>query len=182
MKPSRAALAITGACCASLLACPLSSGPKPAKHELQGSLVEYMRFGYDEARYEQSQGSSDFAIVFVRYRGEDPDGGTPAGEDVPLKVTVRASLLSPTELETLDFDLARDAGNTGADQLGQLSRNVLNDPRRAFTTIQRGGVKMARLPVAPGETTTGSFHVTFDPGIDFSSGRTLFGDFTAAVP
>jgi hypothetical protein len=28
----------------------------------------------------------------------------------------------------------------------------------------------------------GSFHATFDPGIEVSSGRTLFGDFTATVP
>jgi hypothetical protein len=32
------------------------------------------------------------------------------------------------------------------------------------------------------ESTTGSFHTTFDPGIEVSSGRTLFGEFTATVP
>jgi hypothetical protein len=181
VKRPRAALACFCAACALLWACGTNQ-KKPPKYKLQGSLTEYMVFGYDEVRYESNAGASDFAFAFIRYRGEDLDGGTPAGEDVPLKVTVRTGNLTPEQLEALDFDLAADAGNGGIDQTGVLSRNVLNDPRRSFTTLQRGGLKVNRLPAAPGERVSGSFHVTFDPGIDFSSGRTLFGDFTAVMP
>ena len=107
---------------------------------------------------------------------------TSAGEDVPLKVTVRTAQLTPEQIESLDFNLAADAGNGGIDQIGVLSRNMLNDPRRSFTSLNRGSLTVDRLPAMPGETCTGEFRATFDPGIDFSSGRTLFGTFTAIVP
>lgn len=181
IRSRRAGIALFAAACAALWACD-SNQKKPPRFKLEGSLTEFMGFGYDEVRYETTAGASDFAFSFIRYRGEDPDAGTPEGEDVPLKVTVRTGNLTPEQLEALDFDLAADGGNGGLDQTGVLSRNVLNDPRRTFTTLQRGGLKVNRLPVEPGDTCTGSFHVTFDPGVDFTSGRTLYGNFTAVVP
>lgn len=182
MNRRRTALALFCAACAVLWACGSADGKKPPKYKLEGSLTEFFNFGYDEVRYESTAGAQDFAFSFIRYRGEDPDAGTPSGEDVPLKVTVRTGLLTPEQLESLDFNLAADAGNGGLDQLGVLSRNVLNDPRRSFTTLQRGSLKVNRLPAAPGETCTGEFRATFDPGIEYSSGRTLFGTFTATAP
>lgn len=175
-----AGTALAGLTCALLWACTNSTGRKPPKYKLEGSLTEFMGFGYDEVRFESS--GTDLAFTFIRYRGEDPDAGTPEGEDVPLKVTVNTADLTPEELESLKFDLAADAGSGGLDQRGVLSRNVLNDPQRSFTTLQRGGLQVDRLPTESGQKCSGSFHVTFDPGIEVSSGRTLFGSFTAAAP
>lgn len=181
-RPVRGARAALGAAaaCTLLWACASLDAKKPPKYRLEGSLTEFMAFGYDEVRYESDP--TQFALSFVRFRGEDLDGGSPAGEDVPLKVTVRTTNLDAATLTTLDFDLAEDAGSGGLDQRGILSRNVLNDPKKGFTSIQRGGLKLSALPTDPGQRFTGSVHITFDPGIEVSSGRTLFGNFTAVNP
>lgn len=182
-SPARRALAAAVAVGALLWACSTTQPTqKPPRYQLEGSLVEFMKFGYDEARVEDAP--DDFAITFVRFRGDDEDAGVSAGEDVPLKIGVRKAPLSQEAWDTLSFPLAEDAGNNGQAQYGMLSRNVYNDPRRGFTTLQRGMLYLDQSPVAlePGTRVNGRFNVTFDPGIEFSSGRTLFGSFTAVVP
>ena len=195
---ARAAALATVVGCALLWACGTNDGKVKHKYALEGSLTDLMKFPYDEVRFESDP--TQFALNFIAYRGESQDGGVPAGEDVTLKVTVRTAGLDAETLVTLDFDLAEALDDAGLVQRGVLNRNVLNDPRWQFTSTQknckdagtsgecgflaleRGGLKLSTLPQEQGQKTNGSFHVTFAPGLEFYSGRTLFGDFTAVVP
>ena len=63
----------------------------------------------------------------------------------------------------------------------QRALKVLDDPRRVFPLMVRG--KMTFFDkIKPDAACRGQFNVTFENGIDFANGRTVYGPFTAKVP
>ena len=60
------------------------------------------------------------------------------------------------------------------------ARDVLNDPRKTYPTIQIGTLIFNSRPEA-GAKVTGDFNITFTNGIETASGRTVFGHFEAKV-
>jgi hypothetical protein len=78
------------------------------------------------------------------------------------------------------LDLAEAAPS--GQQRGELTRNVLNDPRTTRPGIQIGTLTLDSLPEKTGDTITGRFNVTFVECINFGCGRTVFGSFKGQVP
>jgi hypothetical protein len=174
-----AAIALAGA----LLGCNGSG----AKYNLEGSLSEEMDLGYDEAVLTFS--GDQFAIGFNRKKGQ--------GFDTVLQVGVR---LDPTTMEQLKGGITWNLAKILTTNVvrGTLSRNVLDDPRTMFPPFREcgseapdGAVLMpscAELTLfnVPAEgkklQAAGNFHITFANGVEFASGRTVFGDFNASFP
>lgn len=158
--------------------------PPPAYFRLEGSLSQVMDLGYDEAKVEFAADLNDVALVFLRRRPSDIsafDGGADleaGSRDVAFQITYR--LIDQMYPLNTRYDLAEAYGDGGVSQRGVASRNVLNDPRKMFPTLQRGTLLM-RGSLQPGSNTTGDFNVTFVNGVEVASGRTVFGQFTARV-
>jgi hypothetical protein len=170
---------------AALAAC---SGNGPA-HALEGSLGDEMDLGYDEAVLMSSTGQ--FSISFNRKKG--------MGFDTVFQIGVTVEMGEKVTGGTT-WDLAQVLSN-GMPR-GTLSRNVLDDPRTTFppfrnttdctqTHLSDGGhdgMSCAELGLdnipAEGQNLPagGNFHVTFANGVEFASGRTVFGTFAAKFP
>ncbi len=176
-----------------LMACsPASSGKQaPPKFQLEGSLTQLMALGYDEARLRLDYDPNDpqptdtLGIEFVRLRplGSDtlPDGGMAMvgdSEDMVLKIGYQLAGDAPPANQRLDLTFLDENGLSRT----TLSRNVLNDPRRAFPPLRVGSLFLDRQPdrVAM-NTVNGEFNLTFENGIEVASGRTIFGRFSAKV-
>ncbi len=165
-----------------------------AKYSLQGSLQQEMDLGFDKATLVYSGDSPtgpQFSISFDRTIGNT------MGVNTILEVAVT---LDPTRMEALkagiDFDLSQKLSN--GQVRGTVSRNVLDDPRTTFPPFRQcgsyaadGGVIQAscaqlELYNVPKEgenlQAAGTLHLTFADGIDFASGRTVFGNFNANFP
>lgn len=146
----------------------------PPKARLEGSLSQVMDLGYDEARVLFAP--DDVSLLFVRKRpaGEVPtDGGelVSTSEDYPFRVAYRFIGEDLPTGGTVDLTAVDELGATR----GVASRNVTNDPRNVFPRIVTGRLTFDQRLVA-GTTVTGSFHVTFETGIEVASGRTVFSN------
>lgn len=175
-----------------LVACSPAPGKQaPPKFQLEGSLTQLMALGYDEARlrldYDPNnpQPTDTLGIEFVRLRplGSDtlPDGGMAMvgdSEDMVLKIGYQLAGDAPPANQRLDLTFLDENGMSRT----TLSRNVLNDPRRAFPPLRVGSLFLDRQPdrVAM-NTVNGEFNLTFENGIEVASGRTIFGRFSAKV-
>lgn len=175
-----------------LMACSPAPGKQaPPKFQLEGSLTQLMALGYDEARlrldYDPNnpQPTDTLGIEFVRLRplGSDtlPDGGMAMvgdSEDMVLKIGYQLAGDAPPANQRLDLTFLDENGMSRT----TLSRNVLNDPRRAFPPLRVGSLFLDRQPdrVAM-NTVNGEFNLTFENGIEVASGRTIFGRFSAKV-
>ncbi|MHB8874108.1 MAG: hypothetical protein ACYC8T_10515 [Myxococcaceae bacterium] len=145
---------------------PVQPGPPKARFALEGSLTVMMELGFDQAHVDVT---ADFlAVRFVRTKGE--------GEDTHLKVTAHIADLILVENGTIDLAEEEAAGT----QRGVISRDVLDDPRRLFPRLQRGRLILDEVPNT-GKTVHGDLAITFENGIEFASGRTVFGKFEADV-
>ena len=164
------------------------SGGGPAQ-TLQGSLSDEMDLGYDEAVLMYS--GSQFSISFNRKKG--------MGFDTVLQIGVTLAAMEQLK-GGITWDLAQVLPN-GMPR-GTISRNVLDDPRTTFppfrnttdcteTHLADGGhegMSCAELTVdnVPQEGQNllagGDFHLTFSNGVEFASGRTVFGTFAAKFP
>ncbi|MER2560404.1 MAG: hypothetical protein ABTQ32_06790 [Myxococcaceae bacterium] len=175
-----------------LVACSPAPGKQaPPKFQLEGSLTQLMALGYDEARLrldydpDNPQPTDTLGIEFVRLRplGSDtlPDGGMAMvqdSEDMVLKIGYQLAGDAPPANQRLDLTFLDENGVSRT----TLSRNVLNDPRRAFPPLRVGSLFLDRRPdrVAM-NTVNGEFNLTFENGIEVASGRTIFGKFSAKV-
>ncbi len=175
-----------------LVACSPAPGKQaPPKFQLEGSLTQLMALGYDEARLrldydpDNPQPTDTLGIEFVRLRplGSDtlPDGGMAMvqdSEDMVLKIGYQLAGDAPPANQRLDLTFLDENGLSRT----TLSRNVLNDPRRAFPPLRVGSLFLDRRPdrVAM-NTVNGEFNLTFENGIEVASGRTIFGKFSAKV-
>ncbi len=156
----------------------------PAKYQLEGSTTQLFDLGYDEARILQTD--EDVALVFVRKRPLNailPDGGSAmnnnqgVSEDYPLKVTYALwgdPLPVKKRVDLAEMNMAMQARAV-------ISRDVLNDPRKTYPTVERGTLIFNQTP-KPGGTVSGDFNITFTNGVETASGRTVFGSFSAKVP
>ena len=187
-SPQRLLLVVAGL----LVACSPAPGKQaPPKFQLEGSLTQLMALGYDEARLrldydpDNPQPTDTLGIEFVRLRplGSDmlPDGGTAMvqdSEDMVLKIGYQLAGDAPPANQRLDLTFLDENGLSRT----TLSRNVLNDPRRAFPPLRVGSLFLDRQPdrVAM-NTVNGEFNLTFENGIEVASGRTIFGKFSAKV-
>lgn len=175
-----------------LVACSPAPGKQaPPKFQLEGSLTQLMALGYDEARLrldydpDNPQPTDTLGIEFVRLRplGSEtlPDGGMAMvqdSEDMVLKIGYQLAGDAPPANQRLDLTFLDENGLSRT----TLSRNVLNDPRRAFPPLRVGSLFLDRRPdrVAM-NTVNGEFNLTFENGIEVASGRTIFGKFSAKV-
>jgi hypothetical protein len=171
-----------------VLLCAACNGDGPA-YALQGSLSEEMDLGYDEAVLTYS--GNQFAVNFNRKKG--------MGFDTVMQVGV--ALDTGEQLKGgITWDLAQVLSN-GMPR-GTISRNVLDDPRTTFPPFRNTtectemhltdgghiGMSCAEITIdnVPKENSGlpagGSVHITFANGVEFASGRTVFGDFQAKFP
>lgn len=174
---------------AALLAVLLGCGPANApRAKLEGSLLTVMNLDYDDAvlAYDQTQ----FVISFRRKQGMVMGDclSAVAACDTTLSVTARfESMALPdggqdTLYGGLRYDLTQVLSN--GSQRGEVSRNVLDDPRRMFPSLRVGSIMLKNVPMqGQGLPATGDFHVTFQNGVEFASGKTVFSQsFQAQFP
>ena len=174
----RAAFPITAAVVGVALAC----GPT----KVEGSLQEIIDLTYQDIKL--GFAGNRIAVRWTRPRG--------AGLDTVLEVsekldglTVRTGDLVNLAEPLPDFALG-DAGMPDGgllpdggvfdQQRGVVTRDVFNDPRKAFPLISDGFMVLYEVP-RDGGVVSGSFSVTFQRCVDFGCGRTVFGDFKAMV-
>ncbi len=158
--------------------------PRAAKYRLEGSLGQLMDLGYDEARLQL--GPDDLSILFVRIHPLDTLGPNDGGstnmmvgnsEDYPFKVSVALLGQGPFGGSRVDLTMTDGNGNP----VSTFSRDVLNDPNKAFPKASRATLFLNKVPVVD-QTVTGDFNVTFAEGVEVASGRTVFSKgFSAKV-
>lgn len=156
--------------------------PKAAKYRLEGSLGQLMDLGYDEARLQL--GPDDLSILFVRIHPLDTTGPSDGGsttvgnsEDYPFKVSVALLGQGPFGGSRVDLTMTDGNGNP----ISSFSRDVFNDPNKAFPKAMRSTIFLNKVPVVD-QTVTGDFNVTFAEGVEVASGRTVFSKgFSAKV-
>ena len=156
-----------------------------AKFQLEGSAGQLFDLGYDEARILLV--TEDVALLFVRTRPLEtrlPDGGlamndmTGVTEDYPLKISY--ALWGDEIPVKKRVNLAEVDASDPKKPRVVATRDMLNDPRKTYPTIQIGSLIFNSLPEA-GAKVTGDFNITFSNGIETASGRTVFGHFEAKV-
>ena len=135
---------------------------------LEGSLTELLTLHYQTA--EVTRTGDTVAVRFYTPRGK--------GEDLVLAVAANTAGLELAAKTPVDLSEAAPSGQ----QRGELTRNVLNDPRTTLPGIQIGTLTLDQLPEKTGDTITGKFNVTFVECINFGCGRTVFGSFKGQVP
>jgi hypothetical protein len=167
------------------LGCGPASG---AKHRLEGSLSTIMNLDYDDAVLAYS--GTQFTVSFKRRRTTLISNciKEPTSCDTPLAVTTR---LDPAPKADGGMDVLKGGTtyelpemlSTG-EQRGVISRNVLEDTRTQFPPLDVGEIRIDNVPhQGQGLPLTGNFHVTFDRGIQFASGKTVFSNgFQAQFP
>lgn len=155
----------------SLSTCGPANGPK---QRLEGSLGQVMDLGYDEVTL-----GFDGTAATVNFRRKKG-----MGFDTSLSVTTRIdqAALPDGGMEALrggqTYNLV-DVLSSGLPR-GDVSRNVLDDPRTTFPPIRVGEMTFNNIPVSGQDLTAGGdFHVTFTAGVEAASGRTVFGSFNA---
>lgn len=161
-----------------LLALLSCGNPNAPKARLEGSLGTVMDFGYDEV--ELAYSPTEFTTNFRRKKG--------MGFDTILSVTARIE-----QTPFPDGGMERFTGGptwnlpdvlTSGLPRGAVSRNVLDDPRTMFPPIRIGEIHYQNVPEqGQGITAAGDFHITFENGVEFASGKTVFSTgFQATFP
>ncbi len=142
--------------------------PDGAKHVLEGSVSAVMDLGWDHCTIEVT--SEDVAVTFFRDKG--------TLHDVTLKVTY--ALLGQMLNTPSYVDLAEIRQDNMLPR-GTVSRQTTGDPRQTFPNIRIGKLVFYDQIKAAAHV-HGEFNVTFEDGIDFANGRTIFGPFDAQMP
>ncbi len=152
-----------------LSGCGTGSGDPRALYQLEGSLSVVMDLGWDECFIDTT--SDEIAVRFVRKRK--------TATDTPLKIVWAQAgqvLNTPSTV-----DLAEPRPDDANRQRGTITRTVLDDNRSVFPLMVRGKLTFFEQ-IRPDAFVKGQFNVTFENGIDFANGRTIYGPFTAKVP
>lgn len=131
---------------------------------LEGSLRQVMDLSFDEVELRHTP--VDLAVAWVRNSG-----------DTALQVTV--SLQGLTLEGGAQINLAEKL--TATTQRGVLSRNVRNDTTTRLPALERGTLRLERLPGALDERVSGAFNATFVQGSTEPFGRAVSGTFSAVV-
>jgi hypothetical protein len=162
--------AIIGLFGVSLCGCSGGGTVPRARFELEGSLSVVMDLGWDDCVLDTTA-PDEISVRFIRNRG--------ATMDTPFKIVWAQAgqmLITPSTI-----DLAEARPDDASRQRSIVSRNVLDDKRSVFPKLVRG--KMSFLDeIRTDSTVRGQFNLTFENGIDFANGRTVYGPFTARVP
>jgi hypothetical protein len=134
---------------------------------VQGSLSAVLKLDYQKV-----QAGNDGTHAAIKFTS--PQG---AGVNIVLEVAAQVSdlILVPGSI----INLAEN-GPDGT-QRGVVSRDVVNDPWKAFPLIALGSLQLNGL-ITSGAHITGNFNVTFVEGTTQASGHTAFSNFTAEVP
>jgi hypothetical protein len=160
------------AVCAVALVC---CGPQ----QIQGSLSTLLNLQYSS--------------VQVAYTGGSVDGGTmtdgqvavsflqPSGKSQNAVLIVTEDLTGLQVLPGGSVDLT-EVPPSGVGQRGVVTRDVANDPRTTFPTLQIGRMELDATPIpGSGNSLGGNFNVTFSLCADFACGFTAFATFKAQV-
>jgi hypothetical protein len=172
-----------------LIVCSVSCGsPNAPKAKLEGSLLTVMNLDYDDAVLGYSPGQ--FVISFKRKRGTAMMNDCVAGGNCDTTFSVGARL-EPTPypdggMDALTAPRTYDLTEVLSDgeQRGVVGRQVLDDPRTMFPPLRVGELTLQNVPQqAMGLKASGDFHCTFENGVEFASGKTVFSTgFQAAFP
>ena len=168
----------------SLVSC---GSPNAPKGKLEGSLLTVMSLDYDDAVLSYSPGQ--FVIAFKRRRGTALMNDCVAGGNCDTTLTVGARLEpmpypdggmdAVTAPRTYELTEVLSDGQ----QRGVVSRQVLDDPRTMFPPLRVGELTLQNVPQqGMGLKASGDFHCTFENGVEFASGKTVFSSFQAAFP
>jgi hypothetical protein len=148
--------------------------------EIEGSLSTILDLEYDSVKlaYTGGQSVNDtisggiLAVRFLKASGDQAENAV---------LVVSEDLSGLTVQPTGQVNLA-EVPPSGVGQRGVVTRDVFNDPRKTFPTLQQGYMKLDSTPVpGSGETVSGFFTVTFSLCVDFGCGRTAFASFKAQV-
>jgi len=137
-----------------------------------------MDLGYDDVVL--TYGGTDFTISFRRKKG--------MGYDTTLAVATRLEQMPYPDggMDKLAGGYTYQLPELLSDGMprGVVSRNVLDDPRTKFPPIRVGEMHIVNVPEqGQGLVAGGDFHVTFENGVDFASGKTVFSNgFGAQFP
>jgi hypothetical protein len=177
--------AAAAACLLALWTCGPANAPKA---KLEGSLLTVMNLDYDDAVL--SYDGTQFVVSFRRRQGLAMGDcvSAVAACDTPLAVTARFEPMGlpdggpDTLVGGRRYDLTEVLSN--GSQRGTVSRNVLDDPRRTFPPLRVGSIMLKNVPQqGQGLNAAGDFHVTFQNGVEFASGKTVFSQaFQAQFP
>ncbi len=155
---------------ASLCGCSSGGTVPNAHYQLEGSLSVVMDLGWDDCVIDTTS-PDEIAVRFVRIRGKTMD--------TPLKIVWAQAGQVLNTPATIDLAEARpDDPNR---QRSIVTRNVLDDKRSVFPKLVRGKLSFFD-EIRPDSTVKGQLNITFENGIDFANGRTVYGPFTAKVP
>lgn len=135
---------------------------------LEGSLTELLDLHYQSV--EVSRSGDTVAVRFFTPRGQ--------GEDLVLEVAANTDGVDLAPGQAIDLAEQDPSGQ----QRGELTRNVLDDPRRTFPSLWIGSLTLDQLPEKTGQAISGKLNVTFVECINFGCGRTVFGSFQGKVP
>lgn len=170
----------------SLVSC---GSPNAPKAKLEGSLLTVMNLDYDDAILGFS--GTEFTLSFKRKKGTNVMGDCVTAAtscDTTLAVTAR---LEQTPLPDGGTDALRGGTTYDLTEVltsglprGVVSRNVLDDPRTTFPPIRIGKIRINNVPQQGMNLKAGGdFHVTFENGVEFASGKTVFSNaFQAQFP
>ena len=145
--------------------------------QIQGSLSTLLNLQYKS--------------VQLVYTGGSVDGGVMSNGQVavsflePSGKSTNAVLIVTEDLTDLQVKPGGSVDLTqmlGTLQRGVVTRDVANDPRKTFPTLQIGRMQLSSTPI-PGSraTVNGSFNVTFSLCADFACGYTAYDSFSAQV-
>lgn len=160
---------LTGLIGATLAGCGPRGTVPPAKYGLEGSLSVVMDLGWDECFLDQT--ADEIAVRFVRKRGETAD--------TPLKIVW--ALAGQTLNTPSTISLSEPRPDDANRQRAVVSRNVLDDKRTTFPLMVVGKLSFLE-EIRSDSTVKGQFNITFENGIEFANGRTIYGPFNAKVP
>ena len=138
---------------------------------LEGSLSVVMNLEWDEC-FIDTTAPDEIGVRFQRNKG-------PVQKDTTLKIVwAQAGQMLNTPAKIVLAEQRPDDPNR---QRTTVTRNVLDDKRTTFPLLVRGEMTFFD-EIRPDAQVRGQFNMTFENGIEFANGRTVYGPFTAKVP
>jgi hypothetical protein len=155
--PLLAALSISGCNCG------------PNSNSLDGSAGDTYDLAFDKVRVIKAQGG----VWVIAYEK--------GSADTIVKVTLNTQAL-PADQQNIKGGVAIDLRPNPIDvPRVTVSRAVANDQRHNLPPVDRGSMTFNSIGSKAGDTTNGSFFITFGQGGDGGAGTTLNGKFSAPL-
>lgn len=143
---------------------------RKGQYFLEGSLSVVMNLEWDEC-FIDTTSPDEVSVRFQRNKGTQMD--------MPLKIVWAQggqTLTTPSKIV-----LAEARPDNPMVQRTTVTRNVLDDKRTTFPPLVRGEMTFFD-EIKPDARVRGQFNMTFENGIEFANGRTVYGNFIAKVP